>query len=298
VSPRNEFEVVAQSLLESKLSSLPQPLVPDQGGVLLPVVGTDGLNGTPLHGAPVDSQWPELKRVATDVIEEVLAGIAAHAPGPPSSPGLFLLSPPVLLPGGARPPEAGSQPAEHGTQSAVQSPAAQINAGTAAAQLVLFRVAPAGDGSLMVVSPASAGGETGAGDTTPPPAAPAAPPAALVAGEQQPVARPAVSLADALTFIADLPVGAPLVGVVPVDLAAIETGAAEFLGHLTVFDADLPETMARPDVIAALAAAAVFAGGVGYAAVVCPPRRRAYGAVPGPDSVLARWEGKHEGRAG
>lgn len=294
-----KFESAPERVEDRPADSLPPDRGPGLHGAGIPgpldLLAKDAESGRgdviPLLGTWVDTH-PGTWKLVNEITDELRRLVSDHPPVPVDlSP---LASRPMSLSTG---PADGAPPRPDAAQQAgiPNDPATGPGAPVAGAgSFVSFWVGPATPDGLPAASPprprADDGQTAEPGGDSPDDAA--GPPVAVG------LEPPPVSVGDVVAFLADLPAGVPLAGTLPVDLAALEDGAAVFLDHLTDLGVDLPDGSERSAALASLAAAAVLAGGVAYAAFVNPPRRRAYGAAPGPDSVLARWEEKNDRRPG
>jgi hypothetical protein len=93
-----------------------------------------------------------------------------------------------------------------------------------------------------------------------------------------------------------LPAAVPLVGAVPLDLAAVREGARDFFTRLADL-AGRPEASGWTRLYYVLAGAALFAAGLAFRAVTRPPRKSALGPAHS-DLAPTHLDVRHAARAG
>ncbi|HEX4611243.1 MAG TPA: hypothetical protein VH092_23830 [Urbifossiella sp.] len=108
------------------------------------------------------------------------------------------------------------------------------------------------------------------------------------------VADPAVvAVTDPLPIEVPAPSAAPLLGLLPIDVSAVEADAQALLSRVTGLQADLADEFVGTDDLAWLAGVLVATGGVTQAVRVHRARGRVGPLPPGSDSVLGRWGADH-----
>jgi hypothetical protein len=110
------------------------------------------------------------------------------------------------------------------------------------------------------------------------------------AGEELATAAPVVMpIAPTPVVLVEAPPPAPLLGLIPVDVSAVEADARALLDRVTDLQSELADGLAGAEEVAWLAGAVVVVGGTTQAVRVYRARGRVGPLPPGSDSVLGQW---------